>query len=193
MTNYELAENCKKMANAKTVYMWGCYGQKLTKALISKKAAQYPNRFSAARREYLKMLAEENGFYACDCAGLIKNCLWGGFGNRLTYRAKTDFGSESMKKAAEKSGKIATIPEIPGIGVYKKNHVGVYIGNGRVTECTLGSRGDGVVETALRSVAWTDWFYIPGISYSQNVAEKKKPLAKYADAVRKFFKKADIV
>lgn len=189
MTNYELAKNCRKMASAKTVYMWGCYGQKLTEALIARKTAQYPNRFSTTRRKYLKKLVSDGDVYACDCAGLIKNFLWGGFRRSLRYDPNTDFGSESFRRAAEKAGKISTLPEIPGLGVYKKNHVGVYVGKGKVIECTLGARGDGVVETDVSDTAWKEWFYIPHIVYPEMRLKTKK----YTDAIIKFLKRNDIL
>jgi hypothetical protein len=189
MTNYELVKNCRKMANAKTVYMWGCYGQKLTETLIAKKAAQYPNRFSAARRKYLKKLVSDGDVYACDCAGLIKNFLWGGFRRSLRYDPNTDFGSESFRRAAKKIGKISTLPEIPGLGVYKKNHVGVYVGKGKVIECTLGARGDGVVETDVSDAAWKEWFFIPNIVYPETCRKKKKNTT----PIIKFLRKNDIL
>ncbi len=171
----DLVANCEKLLSAKTVYMWGCYGQLLTEDLIKRKAEQYPNRFSFARQTTLSICAEEKDYYACDCAGLIKNCLWGGFGNRLKYSALSDLGTESMKKAATTSGVISSLPETPGVIVYKKGHIGVYVGNGYVIECTLGSRGDGVVKTKLGTAGWTDWFYAPGITYSATPPVKKTP------------------
>ena len=173
MTGRELVLNCEKMLNANTVYMWGCYGQRLTADLIERKSKQYPNRFSSARKDYLQILSDSGEWYACDCAGLIKNYFWGGFGNKLKYSALNDYGTESMKKASKRSGKISQMPEIPGIVVYKKGHIGVYVGNGDVIECTLGSRGDGVVLTKLTAAGWTDWFFAPDVQYEDDRPVKK--------------------
>ena len=65
------------------------------------------------------------------------------------------------------------MPEIPGIVVYKKGHIGVYVGNGDVIECTLGSRGDGVVLTKLTAAEWTDWFFAPDVQYEDDRPVKK--------------------
>lgn len=173
LTGDGLAENCRKMLNADTVYMWGCYGQRLTNDLIARKTKQYPNRFSAARRDFLHTLNDSGDWYACDCAGLIKNYFWGGFGNKKKYSSSNDYGTEGMKRAAKKSGDISEMPETEGIVVYKKGHIGVYVGNGEVIECTLGSRGDGVVKTPLSAAGWTDWFYAPGVEYTKKVIQKK--------------------
>ena len=37
---------------------------------------------------------------------------------------------EDMLSSSNNSGDISTIPDIPGLGVYTKGHVGVYVGNG---------------------------------------------------------------
>jgi len=177
MTNYELLQNCEKMLNAKTVYMWGCFGQKLTPSLVAAKATQYPSNYSTARQEYLLTLGDE--IYACDCAGLIKNAMWGGFGNKLTYDSATDLGSEGLFRTAKEKGKIADLPETVGLVVYKKGHVGVYAGNGFVIECTLGSRGDGVVKTPIKSAGWTDWLYVPQIEYIKPATKPINTSARY--------------
>ena len=192
MTGVGLVLNCKKMLDSNTVYMWGCYGQKLTSDLIERKAKQYPNRFSAARREFLRTLAESGEWYACDCAGLIKNYFWGGFGNKIRYSAFNDYGTESMKKASVRTGKISQMPQIPGIVVYKKGHIGVYAGNGDVIECTLGSRGDGVVLTKLSEAGWTDWFFAPDVNYEDDPPIQKiyvKP--KIIDVFKKLITRRD--
>ena len=41
--------------------------------------------------------------------------------------------------AASEKGSIDTIPEIPGLAVWHKGHIGIYIGNGEVIEA-MGSR-----------------------------------------------------
>ena len=65
------------------------------------------------------------------------------------------------------------MPDIPGIIVWKPGHVGVYIGNREVIECTLGSRGDGIVKTPLYSAGWTHWLKVPEVMYVESIATKK--------------------
>jgi major intracellular serine protease len=64
--------------------------------------------------------------------------------------------------AAEKDI-ISTLPELPGICLWRPGHVGVYIGNNQVIE----ARGTkyGVVKTALSEGNWTYWWKCPGIEY----------------------------
>ena len=70
----------------------------------------------------------------------------------------------------------------------KKNHVGVYCGKGKVIECTLGSRGDGVVETDVSDVAWEEWFYIPQIDYPDTDIKKRR-----TGKIISFLRKVDIL
>ena len=90
------------------------------------------------------------------------------------------------------------MPELKGLILYKTGHVGVYIGNGKVIECTLGSRGDGVVETNISAVKWTHWLKLPEITYIQPETGKPKKtisVAKKMNIWQKLgilFKKGDI-
>ena len=166
MTNLQLVDFCKEAAKKPTLYLWGTYGKVITKSLLTDKVKQYPKRYSATRQEFIKKRI--NGiFRGCDCAGLIKWALWtnGDINAQIKYSSKTDRGTGGLYSAATEKGAIAVMPEIKGLIVYKEGHVGVYIGNGKVIECTLGARGDGVVETNLKDVKWTHWLKIPEITY----------------------------
>lgn len=69
-----------------------------------------------------------------------------------------------MLSACKKKGKIATLPEVPGVLVFKTGHVGVYIGGGYVIHA--GGHNKGVVKEKLMVAAnWTDWGYCPLINY----------------------------
>ncbi|HBS60937.1 MAG TPA: hypothetical protein DEA44_16945 [Firmicutes bacterium] len=78
-----------------------------------------------------------------------------------------------------KTGKIKTLPETPGVIVWKKGHIGVYIGGGLVVE----ARGVkfGVVVSALSSQRWTNWGYLKDVEYLAEPEPKPefKRLLKY--------------
>ena len=63
------------------------------------------------------------------------------------------------KKQGCKYGKIATLPDVPGILLFSSGHVGVYIGGGYAVE----ARGFnyGIVKTRVKDRSWTDWAYLP--------------------------------
>ena len=70
---------------------------------------------------------------------------------------------QAMYYNARHSGTIDTIPDTPGLAVWKPGHIGVYIGNGEVIEA-MGTKY-GVVKTQLQGRGWTHWLEIPYIAY----------------------------
>lgn len=173
MTNREFCLFCEAAAREKTMYMWGTFGNKITKDLISKKKAQYPNRYSEKRLCLLRAKADGETI-GCDCAGLIKWALWTDcdISKAPRYSSSTDRGTAGLYRAAKEKGLFSQMPDIDGLVVYKEGHVGVSVGNGDVIECTLGSRGDGVVKTRIEAAGWTHWLKIPEVEYQ---TEEKRP------------------
>jgi hypothetical protein len=62
-----------------------------------------------------------------------------------------------------KGTSLGSLPEVAGVAVFMKGHVGIYIGNGEVIE----ARGHayGVVKTKLARRPWKRWAYIEGVKY----------------------------
>lgn len=173
MTNIEFINKLIDIAkNYKTAYMWGTFGSPISENLIKQKATQYSARYSSARQAYLKGLVSK-GYWAFDCVGLIKGILWGWNGNKSkTYGGATyasngvpdTTASGILAKCKEVSTKITT-SMLPGTALYREGHIGVYIGNGEVVECTLSGGHDGVVITKLTDGGWTKCGKLPYISY----------------------------
>lgn len=144
-------------------YIYATYGQKLTLTKLESVHRTYPNYMSDAR--FAKAKATMLGKKVQDCTGLIEGYLMGSTPTTFAkYDKKHDRSADGWYAAATKKGVIATIPEVEGIGVYYKGHVGVYIGGGKVIE----ARGFdyGVVTTNLKDRPWTNWFYIVDIDYA---------------------------
>ena len=60
-------------------------------------------------------------------------------------------------------GTIVTLPELPGLILWKNGHVGIYIGNGEAIEAKGFSYG--IVKTKVKGRGWTHWFRSPYIDY----------------------------
>ncbi len=144
-------------------YVWGSYGNLLTEASLQSLIRQYPEMVggyeSVIRAKWL-------GGRTTDCVGLIKSYGW--FDpDTQTIRYGTngmpDVGANAMYHAATESGTIDTIPEVPGIAVWREGHIGVYIGGGYVIEARGTSSG--VVKTKLAERGFTHWLKIPYIRY----------------------------
>ena len=144
-------------------YVWGTFGQTLTESLMESKIRQYPDGVgsyeSVIRSKWL-------GGRTADCVGLIKGYGWldtDSMSIRYGTNGMPDIGADAMYRNAAVKGPIGTIPEIPGLAVWKSGHIGVYIGGGEVIEA-MGTNY-GVVKTQLTDRNWTAWLKIPYIQY----------------------------
>lgn len=146
-------------------YWYGTCGDIAGARLWAAKAKSYPRYYSAAR----KKTAEERGDYGKkvhDCSGLIKGYLMSnGADMASTYVKKYDLSANDFKKQASESGAIDTIPETAGLGVWRNNHIGIYIGNGEVIEAKGFDYG--VVKSKLAKSSFTHWIKLPFIEYEK--------------------------
>lgn len=62
-------------------------------------------------------------------------------------------------------GAISTMPEIPGLMLWKSGHAGVYIGGGYAIEAMGTSKG--VVKTKVSDRNWQGWGKLPYIDYRE--------------------------
>lgn len=161
-TNLELVEYAKSALQLKTRYMWGGLMRKDTDDYITMLKKMYPSQYTPDRVATLK--TDKGSAYGVDCVGLIKSFVFGGVGSPQ-YDGGKDVSTNGLFNVAQETGYIKTLPEIPGVVVYKAGHVGIYIGSGMVIEATLGGYGDGVVETQVTERGWTHWLKVPWIEY----------------------------
>lgn len=160
-----------KVKDLPTIYMWGMFGNEVSESWIQAKKKQYHSKYSTARINVLRQHIGKS--FGCDCCGLIKWFMMtnGDYTKTPKYNETYDNNASDWYNISPEKGTIDTIPEIPGIAVYKKGHIGVYIGNGKVCECTLTSKHDGVVVTNLKDVKWTHWLKIKWMEYPEEIKE----------------------
>lgn len=146
--------------NYKTLYILGCFGSPMTPANKKRYTNNYAYNKKAARKKMIMSASADT--FGFDCVCLIKGILWGWSGNKnLTYggakycsNGVPDFGSDSIMNYC--SGVSTNFKNIvPGEIVHMKGHVGIYIGDGLVVEC---------------SPAWKNKVQITAC---QNIAKKK--------------------
>lgn len=153
-------------------YWFGTFGQKASASLYSSKKKQYPDKYTADD------FKSQYGKKVHDCGGLIKGYLMsnGGVDDLPTYQSKYDVSADMMLSQCKEKGSIGSLPEIEGVLVFKKGHVGVYIGNGKVVEAK-GHKW-GVVQSNLKDTAWLNWGKHKDIEY----VVEAKPIQKPAEA-----------
>lgn len=168
--NLDLAQWAIAAEKADWGYVWGTYGNILTRSLFEMKLEQYPEDVG----RYEEYIADNYiGKRTADCVGLIKGYSWydpqtESFG--YAVNGMPDLSANQIYEYASEKGSIETIPEIPGLLVWMDGHVGVYIGNGEVIEA-MGTHY-GVVRTQLHRRNWQAWAKVPGITY---IEESKDP------------------
>lgn len=165
MNNLEFIDFLKQALAKPVMYMWGDFGRPITESTISTKAKQYPQHYDAAyQAELRKQIGTGIG---CDCTGLIKWFLWtGGDIEKVPkYDAATDNSAGGWYRSAKVRGEIGAIPETQGLIVSMYGHCGVYIGEGKVIECTKSVLGNGVIMTNLTDHQWEYWCECANIDY----------------------------
>lgn len=161
----------KTLLDRNTVYMWGEFGRLVTNNTIDGKKKQYPSHYDDTKVKYLKSLVGKN-YYAYDCAGLIKSYFMSDYGNKkVNYIVSYDKDAYGITvgTASEKDD-ISTLPEMEGLLLYMKGHCGVYIGNGKVIECTSNQGISGikygkVCVSNLSARPWKTWTKSKWLSY----------------------------
>ena len=90
-----------------------------------------------------------------------------------------------MIEACTEKGTINTIQNIPGLVLWKENHIGIYMGNGDVIE----ARGHdyGVVKTKLEDRGWLKWGKLPWVEYSSNKASAEEALAAIKKILEEYY------
>lgn len=167
-TGKQLAEYCEEMYKNKDhwCYWYGTYGNQCTLSKYESKKKQYPEHYGSSRKSgYMKDI--EQGRRCADCVGMIKSFFW--TGNRYDTNPKygtngcPDKSANGLFDMCKETGDIKTIPDIPGIVVWKSGHIGVYVGGGYTVEmkgfdydCRRNKVTDG---------PWKKWGKLPMLSY----------------------------
>lgn len=186
-------EFCDKLIdiaqNYKTLYVLGCFGAPMT----SKNKTRYSNNnsYNSNRKNLINNATEDT--FGFDCVCLIKGILWGWNGNKnkiyggAIYKTNNvpDIGANTIINNCKNiSTNFANIEK--GELVWIKGHVGIYVGDGKVVECTPKWTNN-VQITNLGNIAeykkgnyriWTKHGKLPYINYVTNETQKESTIKK---------------
>lgn len=204
MTSKEFIDKLVDVAtNYKTLYVLGCFGAPLN----SKNKQRYTNNQEYNGKPAYKgngvyqttpagkirkdmIMAATDDTFGFDCVCLIKGILWGWCGDETrnyggagyACNGVPDVGADGMKNRylIGVSNNFEGI--LPGEAVWMPGHIGVYIGDGKVVECTpkwenkvqitnLGNLGNKSGNYRM----WTSHGKLPWIDYTNTVKEEYKP------------------
>lgn len=177
-TNEHFADWCQKMVGQP--YWYGTCVYKATNSLLSRKSKQYPSHYTSGRMpKYRQQVTDKS--VVSDCIGGCKGYAWTNGGQGVLEAIGTDKsisssygshgcpdkGANSMFSWAKSKGAdwgtIDTLPDIPGVALYKDGHAGYYIGGGYAVEWQGFNYG--CVKTQVSKRPWTHWYMLPFIDY----------------------------
>jgi len=161
--NLDLVLWAEYAADREWGYVYGTYGTVLSEAMLTAKMEQYPDEV-ATNEQFIR--DTWLGKRTADCVGLIKGYAWFNTVSQETEigaNGMQDLSANGMYDAATVKGEISTIPETPGLAVWKDGHIGIYIGGGNVVEAYGTERG--VIRSVLADGGWTHWLEVPSINY----------------------------
>lgn len=181
---------CSKLLDVvydyETLYVMGCFGAPLNE----KNKQRYTQNHSYNKKEERKthILNAPCNTFGFDCVNLIKGVLWGWNGDtKKTYGGAVyksngvpDVSADGFIKLCENvSTDFSTIKV--GECVWLKGHVGVYIGNGIVVECSpkwenrvqLSWLGNIPQYKKGNYRVWTKHGFIPYVEYGDLVETKE--------------------
>jgi len=165
----DLVAYVKKAHAEKWGYVFGGQGETYTLELAEKWGKA--GRFGMSYDYYTTRCKQWFGHIVVDCSGLIVQAF------RSKHPAYGDRTADAFIGQCVETGYINTLPEKPGICLWKPGHIGIYIGNGKAIE----ARGVnyGVTETAVQGRGWVKWGLLADVDYTVDVVKQKPPVVKF--------------
>ena len=183
-TGKQLAEYCEEMYRHKDhwAYWYGTYGNRCTMSKYESKSEQYYypkyDHYKPSRKPgYMKDI--EQGRRCSDCVGMLKAFFWtsGLYDTDPKYGTNhcPDKNANGMFALCKKTGDISTIPDIPGLVVWKSGHFGVYVGGGYTVE--MNGFDNDCMKKKKKDWKWKKWGMLPDsmISYDDKPTPKPEP------------------
>lgn len=173
LTNLQLVAYCRGQLGRP--YWYATYGQIGSEALYKEIARRYPEKvYKWPKSTYV----EQYGQRCHDCSGMIKGAVYsGGDPNGVPkYDAAIDLSANGMIDACKEQGSFDTIPEVPGLIVWKPGHVGVFVqtlADGK--KLVYEAKGHMYGVCATTDTKWKKWGKLPFIDYGTTPGPTPKP------------------
>ena len=168
VTGKQIVEAFQEFLKAGYGYVYGRNGE-----LYTKEMAEALHEKAKAGNEAVPQGRNRGRYFRGDCDKWIGKRVADCSGGIVAAMRKHDpnYGDRSSyafyEQAAER-GLIKNIPEIPGLAVWRKGHIGIYIGGGEVIE--FRGTDYGCVKTKVRNRDFTHWLKLEGVTYGNESA-----------------------
>lgn len=166
--------------NYKTLYVMGCFGSPMNDK--NKKRYTTNNSYNKKSSRTKMINNASSDTFGFDCVCLIKGILWGWNGDKsktyggAVYKSNgvADMGADSIIKSTYCTDISSNFTNIEvGEIVWLSGHVGIYIGNGQVVECTPAWKNK-VQITKLSQRKWKKHGKLKYIDYTSNTTTTTK-------------------
>lgn len=155
----DLIQHCMRFYNEGWGYIYGASGQIWTQA-----------QQDAATDEQIRLYGQQwVGKHVIDCSGVWYLAMRE-LGSYMYHGSNTMWKSYTVNRGALKGGKRTDGQQLkPGSAIFTgndqdgRNHVGIYVGDGKVLEA--GGTQKGVILTAVTASKWTWWAEMKYIDY----------------------------
>lgn len=184
--------------NYKTLYVMGCFGAPMNAENKKRYTSNHSYNMTADRKAMINAASADT--FGFDCVCLIKGVLWGWNGDAsrvyggagYCVNGVPDIDAKAMIEKCNPSttgwGSLT-----PGEAVWMEGHIGVYIGDNLVVECSpkwqnkvqitaLGNNGG---KSGYNSRTWTKHGKLPYVDYSDQTASKPTYPSKTIDQLAK--------
>ena len=163
-TSSGLVAYAKYQVERENYYWYGCVAFRPSRQLLAQKTRQYPSQYPPKKwteESFLEQIKPDRLVF--DCVGLIKAYVMSDSDDPsqplTTIKSQFDVSANGLFNLCCATGSINTIPEIPGLIVWKSGHVGVYEGAGWVLEAQ--GHAQGCKRNRLEKRPFTHWGKLP--------------------------------
>ena len=182
-------------SNYNTLYVMGCFGAPMTPANKKRYTSNHEYNMHLNRTKLINAASSDT--FGFDCVGLIKGVLWGWSGDKTKtyggakYKANgvSDLNADGMIKACSDISTDFSKIEV-GEAVWTTGHIGVYIGDGLVVECSPSWKNKVQVtacnckKTGYATRNWKKHGKLPYIDYEENKEPAPKPSVTKVDSAK---------
>ena len=161
-TNLDLVNIFTQCLNDEWGYVYGAQGEYYTESLARKwrdTNHPIPPGGEWGRATYFTQACKKwYGHNVADCSGGITYAIQK-YNPNYRDRSADTYNSEFVK-----SGNIDNLPEIPGLALWRKGHIGLYVGDMKVIH--FAGTKHGCIQSDVSTRSWTRWGMLPGVSYT---------------------------
>jgi hypothetical protein len=172
----DLVAFAKKALSEKWGYVFGAQGEEYSKELAQQwaKTRRPHSGWVLSRAAYFVTACKKwFGHRVTDCSGLIIAAF------RAHDPKYEDQSANTLISRCSKSGAISSIPDTPGLCVWRSGHIGIHIGGGKVIEASGYSYGvkQSTVSKDYKGNKWKKWGMLADVDYDSVPEPASKPSA----------------